>query len=81
MISVEGWAILVFLLVETLLMAMSLWVQVDDVYSWTQMKKKSKRMWRRNWKKFMTSTRRYFKCSKESGTILIKPSTDTKQEG
>lgn len=65
MISIEGWAILAFLLIETVLMAFSLWIQADDVYGWTQLKRKSKRMMRRNWKKFLMQTRRYFRVKEK----------------
>ena len=52
-------------------MGISLWIQTDDVYGWTQLRRKSKRMMRRNWKKFMNDTRRYFR--NEERVVLHQP--------
>lgn len=64
MISIEGWAILWFLFLETILMGISLWIQCDDVYGWSAIRKTSKRALRRYWKKFWNDTMHYHKVTK-----------------
>lgn len=69
MISVEGWAILAFLLVETIIMAISVWIQIDDVYGVTQLRKASKRAMRRYWQRFLKTSKKYFTRKEKKGKV------------
>lgn len=48
-----------------------LWVEIDDVYGFSNIRKLSKRRWRKFIKKFMRESKRYFrKKVKESETLF-----------
>lgn len=60
--QVMSWIMDALMLVAEWLIVVML---LDDIYSLSQLKRKSKRMMRRNWKKFLTQTRRYFRVKEK----------------